>query len=180
MTWIIGLAFALGVAVPVGAYFLVRRKVRHPLAWALAALPVHLGAAWLLRFVLEAVYAPRLMGEGGYVSLYRDGDISLNAYEELATLNRNATLACLATGLVAAAIFVLAVRLLGARAAAMKAEAEAPARPAQIVGQDCAVCGKRLIIAGASLRCEHCGAPLHRDCRDRHTCKSAEPTARSS
>lgn len=168
MTWIVGLGFALAVAVPVGAFFVVRRKVRYAAVWALAALPVHVGAVWFLRFVLEAIYGPRLMGEAGYVSLYRDGYISLDTYDELAALNMKATLACLATGVVAAAIFIVAVRLLASRAAAMRAEDAA--RPAQLVGQECFACGKRLIIAADSLRCERCGAALHRDCRERHEC----------
>ena len=168
--WIVLLGFVLAVAVPAGAFFLVRRKVRYAPLWALAALPVHLAAAWFLRFVLKEVYAPRLMGQDGYVSLYHDGLISLNTYDELAALNRNATLACLATGVVAAAIFVVAVRLLASRAAAIKVEDAA--RPAQLVGQECAACGKRLIIAADSLRCERCGAALHRDCREHHECNT--------
>jgi hypothetical protein len=169
MSWIIGLGFLLAVAVPAGTYFLVRGKVRYAVAWALGALAVHLAAAWFLRLVLESVYAPRLMGEGGYVSLYRDGVISLNTYEELAALNQKAALACLALGVAAAAGYALLVRFLGGRETAFRARAGAP--PAQLVGRECVACGKRLIVARDAVRCETCGAALHPGCREAHSCK---------
>lgn len=66
----------------------------------------------------------------------------------------------------AALVFGATVRAM--KGGASTQVAETPGATPQLVGQICAACGRKIVLASEGARCEACGVALHADCASAH------------
>lgn len=164
---LVWLAILTAVVAPAITWLILRSKATHPILWAAGGLAAHLVMGNLMNRVVLPAVSPM---PTGVKRIPRDGEYMRGSLAEyrarLAWIRRNTAIS-MGFGLLSAAGLGLLGRLVGGD---RRMARQIRTAPKQLVGQPCAVCQKRVVVAPDAQHCERCGAPLHRTCLRNHSC----------